>query len=434
MIIHIPRDLFTARESGDDYFSKIYPTEEKNEYFNYLFAHSNYNYLPDEVKELILGSSQYGFSVAFTKQAAIVVPTNSGRLLTESEKVILKRFARVFEQTYTRFLDLQKAEAQAREAQIEAALERVRSSAMAMRMSEELNTIIAKVFSECVRLDMQLDRGVIMIFDPETLDARWWMANPEVPDMARNYLVKHHLHRPYQAQLNAWKESAVKWSFVLEGEEKEDWDKFLFYDTELATLPAEVKRAMMGFKKICFNASFNSFGCLLLSSEEPMTDETFDIVLRFAKVFDLTYTRFNDLKQAEAQARESQIQLALERVRARTMAMHKSEELAETARLLYDEFRTLAINTFTCGYIFIKEDQHKQTCWVTLPDGTLIADFINFPLTGDHVLDKRYEDWKQRKPIHVFEIQCEGNKEHHRFLASKVPDETANEIFAHNSR
>ena len=45
---------------------------------------------------------------------------------------------RVFEQAYTRFLDLQKAEAQAREAQIEAALERVRSRSMSMQKSEEL--------------------------------------------------------------------------------------------------------------------------------------------------------------------------------------------------------------------------------------------------------------------------------------------------------
>ena len=35
---------------------------------------------------------------------------------------VFKRFAAVFEQTYTRFLDLQKAEAQARESQIELAL------------------------------------------------------------------------------------------------------------------------------------------------------------------------------------------------------------------------------------------------------------------------------------------------------------------------
>ena len=32
---------------------------------------------------------------------------------------IFPRFAKVFEQTYTRFLDLQKAEAQAREAEIQ---------------------------------------------------------------------------------------------------------------------------------------------------------------------------------------------------------------------------------------------------------------------------------------------------------------------------
>ena len=48
---------------------------------------------------------------------------------------IFKRFATVFEQTYTRFLDLQKAEAQAREAQIEAALERVRGQVNRMAKS-----------------------------------------------------------------------------------------------------------------------------------------------------------------------------------------------------------------------------------------------------------------------------------------------------------
>tara|TARA_R110002049_G_scaffold182078_1_gene349757 strand:- start:1372 stop:1743 length:372 start_codon:yes stop_codon:yes gene_type:complete len=51
---------------------------------------------------------------------------------------IFKRFSKVFEQTYTRFLDLQKAEAQALEAKIETALEKVRSRTMAMQHSDEL--------------------------------------------------------------------------------------------------------------------------------------------------------------------------------------------------------------------------------------------------------------------------------------------------------
>src|SRR5690606_21936607 len=55
-----------------------------------------------------------------------------------NETQIFLRFGRVFEQTYTRFLDLQKAEAQTREAQIEAALEKVRAQAMAMHRSDEL--------------------------------------------------------------------------------------------------------------------------------------------------------------------------------------------------------------------------------------------------------------------------------------------------------
>ena len=55
---------------------------------------------------------------------------------------ILKRFAKVFDQAYTRFLDLQKAEAQAREAKIEAALERVRSRSLAMHKSSDLLEVI----------------------------------------------------------------------------------------------------------------------------------------------------------------------------------------------------------------------------------------------------------------------------------------------------
>jgi HAMP domain-containing protein len=54
---------------------------------------------------------------------------------------ILQRFASVFTLTYTRFLDLQKAEAQAREAQIEASLERVRARAMAIGGAQMIYTL-----------------------------------------------------------------------------------------------------------------------------------------------------------------------------------------------------------------------------------------------------------------------------------------------------
>ncbi|MBA4406162.1 hypothetical protein C0389_02690 [bacterium] len=198
-------------------------------------------------------------------------------------------------------MDIQQAEAQAREAQIEVALERVRSSAMAMKTSEELNALIGKVFTECTKLDLILDRCIIMIYDTKTLDARWWMANSEVPDQPMNYLVKYHEHLPNLAYIDAWRKRTLKWEYLLEGDVKREWDEFVFSSTELSQLPNFVKDGMRGLNKIYLNSSFYNFGSLTLSSLEPLSDEHFDILLRLAKVFDLTYTRFNDLQIAEAQ-------------------------------------------------------------------------------------------------------------------------------------
>ena len=63
-----------------------------------------------------------------------------------NEEQIFKRFAQVFDQTYTRFLDLQKAEAQAREATIEASLEKVRGRAMAMHNSRTESLVNRFIF------------------------------------------------------------------------------------------------------------------------------------------------------------------------------------------------------------------------------------------------------------------------------------------------
>ncbi|MDZ7646441.1 MAG: hypothetical protein U5K54_04265 [Cytophagales bacterium] len=67
---------------------------------------------------------------------------------------MLERFGKVFEQAYTRFLDLQKAEVQAREAQIEAALERVRGKAMAMHSSQDLADTIGTFYKQLEAFDL----------------------------------------------------------------------------------------------------------------------------------------------------------------------------------------------------------------------------------------------------------------------------------------
>ena len=78
-------------------------------------------------------------------------------------------------------------------------------------------------------------------------------------------------------------------------------------------------------------------------------------VLRFAKVFGQIYQRFLDLQKAEAQAREAQIEAALERVRSRSMGMQKSEELFEVGAVLYRELCRLGVENLTTGYVLFDE-------------------------------------------------------------------------------
>ncbi len=104
-----------SRENGDEYFSKAFSVAEKNSFFEYAFEHSDYRHFPEEFKQWIFQNDKHILSFAWQKNSAILIPSHTGVLPSEEDIAILKRFAKVFEQSYVRFLDLQKAEAQTRE-------------------------------------------------------------------------------------------------------------------------------------------------------------------------------------------------------------------------------------------------------------------------------------------------------------------------------
>lgn len=105
--------------------------------------------------------------------------------------------------------------------------------------------------------------------------------------------------------------------------------------------------------------------------------------MRFGKVFQQTYTRFNDLKQAEAQSRQAKIEAAMEKVRSRAMAMQKPDELIEVAELLRKEMGLLGVEELETSSIYIHhEDTQKTECWYAIkdvhhPDKELVSDHMN---------------------------------------------------------
>ena len=181
-------------------------------------------------------------------------------VLSDDEGQICQRFAAVFGQAYRRYMDLQKAEVQAREAQIETALERIRSRSMAMHNSDELSALVAVLFDELVKLDVVLARCIIWIIDGQELSARFWQANAEDKTLADSYYIKRIRHPYYNAIIKGWKTKSKRWIYDLKGKEKETIDTILLNETEWINLPKKVKNAIRSSKQTFVSGAFNKFG------------------------------------------------------------------------------------------------------------------------------------------------------------------------------
>lgn len=335
--------------------------------------------------------------------------------LDRTEKV-KRTTAILLEETIAELEQKRKAvEEQNRELEIEASLERVRSRAMAMQNSEELRALIGTVFTELTKLDLVLTRCVIWIFDMETSGARWWMANGEDPTNPMSFYVQNHEAEPYQAFLNAWRQKQAKFVYDLKSQIKKDWDDFLFKKTELSNLPQFVIDGMKAPDRVLLSASFNRYSAINVASLEPISGEHFEILLRFAKVFEGTYTRFNDLQKAEAQAREAHIEASLERVRSRTMAMQKSDELQDVALLLFKQVQALGVPSFACGFNIWDDDRKAATAWMAREDA-LQPPFKTS--SSEDVFLHIHEAAQRGEPLFVAEQGGEELKTHYRYMAS----------------
>jgi signal transduction histidine kinase len=332
--------------------------------------------------------------------------------LTKENLDLFLRFLKVFELAYRRYLDIEKAQEQAKEAQIEAALERLRARSMAMKATTEMGEIIYHLYGELTKLDARLDRCFIMIVNPVNQGITWWMSGQEGLLAENGFFVPMNQHASHLWYLDCWKQRKKSWHYLLAGKEKRDWDRYGFSQTELARLPDAVKKFMAGVKKINLFGSSDQFGSLVTGSFEPLPEEQQEIINRFATVFDQTYTRFLDLQKAEAQAREAEIELALERVRARTMAMQHSDELQEASFLLDQQVRALGIRTWGCAFNVYRE--YDSIEWFGNEKGVLPV--YTIPRKG--IFKKYYEQGQKGNAIYVQEIAGKKCIDHYEYMCT----------------
>ncbi|MEO6694039.1 MAG: ATP-binding protein, partial [Ignavibacteria bacterium] len=343
--------------------------------------------------------------------------------LTEEQIRIFRRFTSVISLTYRRYIDLKEAEAQSRESQIEASLERVRSKAMAMQKSDDLGVAVATIFEELDKLNLGTFRCGIGILDKEkrTADAFAALKTDEGMIVQVNTNVSMDIHPLLKGAFEAWLKQE-SYSYVLEGKDIEIYYQALhnanFNLPDSKQLEIEKKLERQNY----FVAPFRSGG-LFAFSESEFSEASRNILKRFADVINFTYSRFNDLKLAEAQTREAQIEVALERVRSRTLAMQKSDELAETAAVVFKQLITLGIAPTRLYIGIIKDDSGDVELWATDEDGNKVSTQFTGNVNRNSTIKKMYAAWQAQKKSTTIDMQGKELADYFKYLSEelKVP-------------
>lgn len=116
---------------------------------------------------------------------------------------------------------------------------------------------------------------------------------------------------------------------------------------------------------------------------------------RFRNVFNLSYQRYIDIANAEAQAKEARIETALERVRAIAMAMRKPEDLASIGETLFTELKALNFADIRNTEMIINNDS-KETIKSYYYSDYGITGFIEMSYKTNPVLQKWIDDLKKQ--------------------------------------
>ncbi len=116
----------------------------------------------------------------------------------------------------------------------------------------------------------------------------------------------------------------------------------------------------------------------------------------------------------EHKNKELVIEACLERVRARAMAMQKSDELPEAANLLFKQVQSLGMPAWSAGYCIWDDDKRGITLWMS-SEGVLQPPF-RAPVNEDPSFIHFHEAYQRGETFYVEEIGGDALVTHYRYM------------------
>jgi signal transduction histidine kinase len=377
--LELAQQMLTSKEA---FYSKTFEGKE----LEVWRAHRKKTHqLPDPKLDEASAAYYYFFSIG---PGALGVTAYSP--LSEIDLMTFKRFRNVFELAYRRYIDIEKALAQAREARIEASLERVRAKAMAMHSSQDLSSTIGVFYKELESLDLTPRRCGVGLLNKlnrtaelstmsqgsdgvmvETTGSAKMEGHPVLEQVYENWLKQEEFHP------------------VLRGNEIKEYNKALRPQIPIPDLPADA--VMYGYFFYFEEGGVYSY------TEKELDEDELRVYRRFTSVLSLTYKRYKELRDSEARALLAVREASLDRVRAEIASMRHADDLQRITPLMWRELKTLDVPFFRCGVLIINEQTERADYYLSTPEGRpLAALHLDFK-TNLQVVRTALDHWRQQK-------------------------------------
>jgi hypothetical protein len=311
------------------------------------------------------------------------------------------------------FLDLKKAEAQTREAQIENALEKVRSRSLAMQDPEELTEVAQLLREEMGNLGVEeLETSSIYIQDESSGLTQCWFTikNPDNPGKAITDQMTIDLQDTWVGRKmdEFYRSPAKQTSILMQGEGRIEWIRYCEEKSDLfgtsnfygETIPDRT-----------YHLYKFSNGYIGAAAPGEISSESWELLKRATAVFSFAYTRFRDLQMAQASARTAMRQASLDRVRADISSMRHADDLDRITPLIFKELTVLGVPFIRCGVFIIQEKQKIVEAYLSSPEGNSLG-VLRLPYKASELTYQTVEAWRKERCISSIGIRrtlCSGS-------------------------
>ncbi|MFL5808595.1 MAG: hypothetical protein ACJ749_03685, partial [Flavisolibacter sp.] len=296
------------------------------------------------------------------------------------------------------------------ELQIEAALDRVRAVAMEMNKPDDLLDVCKTLYEQFLLLGFsEMRNAMVNIHNDEDKSFINYDYSDEI-GKSTNQLT-YNIHPLIEKQIKKIRSANDAFSETyFSGEDLVEWKKFR---KRIGEKNDPRLRKTKGLYYYFYSIGTGSIG---ISTFGPISKEKKVLLKRFRNVFNLSYQRYIDIAKAEAQAIEAKIEAALERVRARSMAMHHSSELHVTADVLFQQLRIFGGDIMNAGIALCTEDADEDEYWLSSDSG--LRPVISIPHTKDPIQKKLYEDWKNKSEFYSIAKKGAELRAHYNYMQS----------------